>query len=393
MQRVELMSAMAATPWALQPEFLQHMQSVARTMAEGGEAANRQEAALKANVEIEAARRQQISASTGGSVVVLPLYGLITQRYSWMTYYFGGTTTEGFTMQLRQALADPNVTAIVIDVDSPGGSVAGVDELAAEIFAARGKKTIVAISNTLNASAAYYLSSQASELYVMPSSLTGSIGVYNAHHDISAYLAQMGVKITLVSAGRFKVENNGYEPLNETGLAAMQKLVDGYYDQFVAAVARGRKVKASAVKAGFGEGRVVMAPDAIASGMADKIGTLDTVLARFGVQRTANDSFLAETSESAPAAAVIEPAAETAPEAIPTAAKADDGTDTDEDGDEDQVCACDCDPCTSGDCSGCTADDCAAEGCSCKALKTEKTKAEHERALALQRRRVALACE
>ena len=390
MRDTQLVSALASSVWAVQSEYWQHMQAVAHTFAEGGQAADQVAAALKANLEVEAARRQQITASTGGSVMVLPLYGLITQRSSWMSYFFGGTTTEAFTLQLRQAMADPNVTAIVIDVDSPGGSVAGVDELAAEIFAARSKKTILAISDTLNASAAYYLSSQASELYVMPSSLTGSIGVYQAHQDISGYLEQAGVKMTLISAGRFKVEGNSYEPLDASALDSMQQLVDGYYDQFVAAVARGRKVKAAAVKSGFGEGRVVMAKDAVALGMADKIGTLDTVLARFGVQRTGQDSFLAASETEVPAAETEQVPVEV------VAAKKDEGGQTDDtvdDNDGDDLCQCDCAPCSeSNSCLTCNVDDCKAVGCSCgEASRDSKAKTEATAFLALQLQKIRLA--
>ena len=387
----ELLAALATGIWAVQPQHLAIMITSARMMLNGGESAAQTEHAASEQAAIEAARRQQISASTGGSVVVLPLYGLITQKPSW----YGGTSVEGFTMQFRQALADPNVTAIVIDVDSPGGSVSGIEELADEIFAARPKKTIIAISNTLNASAAYFLSSQASEMYVTPSSLTGSIGVYNAHQDVSEMLAAYGVKITLVSAGRFKVEGNPYEPLSADAQAAMQSLVDGFYASFVKSVARGRKAKVSDVKAGYGEGRVLMADDAISSGMADKVGTLDTVLARFGVQRNGSDSsFYGEAGQEAPAAE--------SPVEVPVAAKKadpdpdDDDEDVDDnDGDDIGPCACECDSCVGGDCSGCTTDDCDADGCSCKADKEANAKAtaDHDLKMHLQRRRIALAGE
>jgi signal peptide peptidase SppA len=298
-------------------------------------------------------------------------------------------------------MADPNVTAIVIDVDSPGGSVSGVDELAAEIYAARGKKTIVAISNTLNASAALYISSAASELVVMPSSLTGSIGVYNAHEDDSEYLAKLGIKITLISAGKFKVEGNPYEPLDPVALAAQKLLVDGYYNLFVKAIAKFRGVKVAEVTDGFGEGRVLMAADAVASGMADRIGTLDTVLAKFGVKRPIETSSYGAMVEAPVAEAVAMVLAAT-PEAKKAAKKADSGDDTDtddndigddtgDDGDDDPLCKCACAACVKGDCSDCTADDCDAEGCTCKTAsgKRDASKAETDRkhALALQEQR------
>ena len=334
--------------------------------------------AVKANAEFQAARHKQIAASTGGAVAVLPLQGCITQKSSWMSYYFGGTTTEGFTMQFRQALADPNVTAIVIDVDSPGGSVAGVDELAAEIRAARGKKTIVGISNTLNASAAFYLSSQVSELWAMPSSLTGSVGVYSTHTDLSGYMEQVGVKVTFISAGKFKVEGNPYEPMDEVAQAAAQKLVDGYYDQFVSALAKGRGKKKGDVQAGFGEGRVVMASEALTLGMIDQVGTFDDLLAKFGVKRTGNEGPYA----AAESTTVVGKKADEVNDN-----DEDDGDDTDGDG-----CDCACTACASGDCSGCTVDDCDVPTCQCPASTKNRddAKAEHDHKIALQLQRMRL---
>ena len=406
----ELRRMLCATAWAVQPEYLHSMIASVELLMAGGAVAEHTIAALKASSEITAARRKEISASTGGSVVVLPLYGFISQRSDWTSFFFGGTTIEGFTAQFRQAMADPNVTAIVIDVDSPGGSVSGVDELAAEIYAARGKKTIVSISNTLNASAALYISSAASELAVMPSSLTGSIGVYNSFEDDSEYLAKLGSKITLVSAGKFKVENNQFEPHNEVGLAAAQALVDGYYDLFVKAIAKFRGVKVADVTGGFGEGRMLMAADAVASGMADRIGTLDTVLAKFGVKRPVETGGYAAIVEApvatgpsaADGGATILAAKKTEKKAAKKAAKADDDTDDDPDdvgddsGDDadDPMCACECAACVAGDCSGCTVDDCVVETCDCNAaIKSRvdaKASADHESALALEKQRVAV---
>jgi capsid assembly protease len=414
----ELRRMLCATAWAVQPEYLRSMFASVELLMSGGAVAEHTIAALKASNEIAAARRKEISASTGGSVVVLPLYGLISQRSDWASYFFGGTTIEGFTAQFRQALADPNVTAIIIDVDSPGGSVSGVDELAAEIYAARGKKTIVAISNTLNASAALYISSAAGELVVMPSSLTGSIGVYNTHEDDSEYLAKLGIKITLVSAGKFKVEGNQFEPLDAVGLAAAQALVDGYYAAFVKAIAKFRGVKVAEVTGGFGEGRVLMAADAVASGMADRVGTLDSVLAKFGVKRPIETTSYAAIVEAPVAEAPVAagPSAVTGDAAIlaakkaekkaaKKAAKADDDTDDDDndvgddsgDDADDPMCACACAPCVAGDCSGCTADDCDAENCDCAAAIKQRTDAkataDHKHALALQEqsRQISLA--
>jgi len=330
----EMRRLLGATAWAMDYGYLQQMLAHAELLAAGGPLAEGLMASLKERNQVEAARRQQISASKGGAVAVLPIYGCITQRSSWMSYFFGGTTTEGFTQQFRQALADPNVTAIILDVDSPGGSVSGVDELAAEIYASRGKKKIVAISNTLNASAAYYLSSQASELVVSPSSLTGSIGVYQAHENDAGYLENIGVEITLISAGKFKVEGNPYEALSESARAAMQKTVDGYYKAFVKAVARGRGAKIADVINGYGEGRVLMSDDAVSAGLADSIGTLDSVLAKFGVVRPIDGSYAA-ADPAVPSAGEPVPVPET--KSNKDEDEQDDDVPGDEDGDEDEL--------------------------------------------------------
>jgi ClpP class serine protease len=148
-----------------------------------------------------------------GDVAVINVSGPITYRESFFSYFFGGATVERMQAQFRTALADPSVKAILFRVDSPGGTVDAVPEFASEIFRARGQKPIVAISDTLNASAALWISSQADQLLVAPSSQTGSIGVWMAHEDDSKLLEEMGVKITLIFAGKHKVEGNPFEPL------------------------------------------------------------------------------------------------------------------------------------------------------------------------------------
>ena len=158
--------------------------------------------------------------------------------------------------------------------------MSGVEELSAEIFQARGQKPITAVANSLAASAAYWIATAADELVVTPSGEVGSIGVFAAHEDVSGMLEQAGVKVNLVSAGRYKTEGNPFEPLTEEARASIQGRVDEYYEQFVSAVARNRGVKRSEVRNGFGEGRVVGAKQAVSLGMADRVGTLDETINR-----------------------------------------------------------------------------------------------------------------
>jgi signal peptide peptidase SppA len=215
-----------------------------------------------------------------GAVAVLPLFGVLSQRVNLLTDVSGGTSTEQFATALRQAIADPTVGAIVVQVDSPGGSVFGVQELADQLFAARRVKPVVAIADSLMASAAYWIASQAEQIVVTPGGEVGSIGVLAVYDDLSKAAEQAGVRKTFISAGRFKAEATGYEPLTGTAQAAIQKRVDQYFGMFVDAVARGRGVPRDRVVNGFGEGRVVGAMDALSLGMADRVGTLREAIMR-----------------------------------------------------------------------------------------------------------------
>jgi signal peptide peptidase SppA len=192
----------------------------------------------------------------------------------------GSTSTQQFTSALRQVLADDTVGQILIDIDSPGGSVYGVAELASEIVKARAQKPVVAVANSLAASAAYWIGCAASEFYVTPGGEVGSIGVWQAHFDYSKALEEEGVKTTLVSAGKFKVEGNPYVPLDPQAQAFMQSRVDDYYNAFIQAVAVGRGVSVDHVRNGMGEGRVLGSDAALAQRMVDGIASFDDVLAR-----------------------------------------------------------------------------------------------------------------
>ena len=180
--------------------------------------------------------------------------------------------------QFRAAMADPDIGRVILDVDSPGGQVGGVEELAREIYQARGQKPVTAIANGLAASAAYWIATAADEFVVTPSGQVGSIGVFGMHQDVSAALEKDGVKVTMVSAGKYKTEGNPFEPLTDEARAAMQGMIDEYYSLFVDAVARNRGVDAAAVRGGFGEGRVVTAQAAVRLGMAARVAPFDEVV-------------------------------------------------------------------------------------------------------------------
>lgn len=249
--------------------------------AAGGEvAADEMAARITKRQEGEIARRE-------GAIAIIPIHGVLAPKMDMMTEISGGTSYVGIQRALHAALADDEVKAVVLDIDSPGGAVPGAQELGDEIRSLRGgDKPIVAQVNHLAASAAYWIASQADEIVVSPSARAGSIGVYTVHEDISAALEKAGVKRTYISKGDHKVEGNETEPLDEDALAFIEERVARSYDRFVSAVAAGRGVSVAKVEKDYGQGRVFFAEELVEKGMADSIGTLGDTLARFGADQT-----------------------------------------------------------------------------------------------------------
>lgn len=267
MRRSDLVSLLEA-PWAIQPATLSRIVDRIREAAAA---------------PVFAMDGTHDSPMRMGGVAVIPVYGVIEQRSDWMMEYFGGCSVDGIREALGAALADASVTAIVLDVDSPGGTVAGVTELAAEIRSARGgTKPIVAVIDTLGASAAAWIALQADEVVITPSGHVGSIGVYAIHQDISRMLDEMGVTMTLIAAGEHKTEGNEYEPLSSEARVDIQSRVDASYAQFLADVAAGRRVSADQVETNYGGGRVLTANAALAVGMVDRIESLGQTIQRLG---------------------------------------------------------------------------------------------------------------
>lgn len=225
-----------------------------------------------------------------GKIAVLNLMGPIVPRSSNVDDISGPTVAsmERFMQAFDAAAGDGDVKAIVLNIDSPGGAVDLVPETAAKIRAARNEsRPIIAVANTLAASAAYWIASAADEIVVTPSGEVGSIGVYMLHQDVSSALEAEGVKMTFVQAGPRKTEGNPFEPLSSEALGALQETVSHFYRMFTKDVAAARGVPVSVVTADpetaeehFGGGRTYPAAKAVKLGMADRVDTLEGVLGR-----------------------------------------------------------------------------------------------------------------
>ena len=213
------------------------------------------------------------------AIAVIPIYGIIAQHPQSL-----GASCDEIGAAFEAALASRSVSAILFDVDSPGGQIEGVFELTSRIAAARGTKPTLALANCLMASAAYAIGSAADEIMMMPSAMVGSIGVYTVHEDWSKWLEQDGVKLTPVSAGKYKLERASWAPLGEEALANLQARVDEVYSWFVKAVAANRGDTQTAVRNGYGEGRVLGAEEAVKAKLADRVGTFDDAVARLATK-------------------------------------------------------------------------------------------------------------
>lgn len=276
MRYLHVISAFAGELWAMEPNKLQTVAGFLAFKARGGMYSPEDLAARVPDSRARAAARGP------GGVAVLPMHGVISQRMGMMEEISGGTSTDALAADFRAALGDSTVSAIVFDCDSPGGGTYGVDELASEIRAARGVKPIVAQVNSLCASAAYYLASQADEVVMTPGGEAGSIGVYAIHEDLSQMLENEGVKPTLIKAGKYKAETNSLSPLTPDARDYIQGRVDLAHDAFVKAVAAGRKTSQANVRENFGQGRMFGAEAAVKAGLADRIAPLQETLQRFG---------------------------------------------------------------------------------------------------------------
>jgi signal peptide peptidase SppA len=212
------------------------------------------------------------------SVAILPLQGVTAPRMNMFMQISGGTSTQQFSKWFSQALDDDKVSAIVLDIDSPGGSAIGNEELAQQIRDARGKKPIVAVVTGMMASAAYYIGSAADEIVASPSSEVGSIGTYMIHGESYRADEAEGYEFTVIKGGDNKAVGNSAETLTSQGRAVLQERINALYDQFVGAVASNRRVTKQTVLDRFGQGKVMLAHVAQQAGLIDRIGTLDQVV-------------------------------------------------------------------------------------------------------------------
>jgi signal peptide peptidase SppA len=266
-----------SAPWAITPEMFSEVQGIYARHCRGEKLDLH---TLEARVGAPLGNvRQPLLVENG--VAVISIEGVIAKRANLFMRISGGTSTQIIADQFAQALEDPAVRAIVLAIDSPGGTVDGTQALADQIYAARGQKPIVAVADGIMASAAYWIGSAADRVYISgDTTQVGSIGVITTHVDMSARDMQAGVRVTEIKAGKYKQAGSSNAPLGMAEKDTLQAAVDQVYGVFLVAVARHRGVDVETAQQNMADGRVFMGRNAIEAGLVDGVATLDQLVAQ-----------------------------------------------------------------------------------------------------------------
>lgn len=254
----------ASRPWLMLPDALDSLMAIADRQGDPE--------ALEARLGKPLDNTRAVTLRDG--VAVIPVTGPIMRYANLFTRISGATSTQELATDLQAALDDPKVKAIVLNVDSPGGEASGINELADMVFAARGKKPIKAYVGGTAASAAYWIASAAEELVVDDTALLGSIGVVL---EVAVRKEADGVKRYTITSSNAPNKRPDIE--TEEGRAEIKKSIDALANVFVAKVARNLGAKADEVPAMADHGGLKVGADAVAAGLAHRLGSLESLIA------------------------------------------------------------------------------------------------------------------
>jgi signal peptide peptidase SppA len=268
--------------WAIEPSKLQEIAGIYATHLRGEKI---DVASVEARLGRPLANESRPYEILDG-VAVISIEGVMAKRANLMMQISGGVSTQLIARDLRAAADDPAVHSIILSIDSPGGTVDGTQTLADLVAQINTTKPVVSLASGSMASAAYWVGSAASRVFVAESTtLVGSIGVVATHLDISKAEELRGVKTTEIVAGAYKRIASQYAPLTSAGRQSMQDQVDYTYSLFVEAVARQRGVSADKVLSDMADGRVFMGQQAIDAGLVDGVSTLNQLVELLNQER------------------------------------------------------------------------------------------------------------
>lgn len=252
--------------WAIDPQALERMRAVLRT--------------APAEVRAEAFVAPSLATEIAGNVAVIPVRGVLVRRTTWMSQLFDEVGMEEVTAAVNAAAGNSAVRSIVLRIDSPGGNSDGITELADAVFAAREQKRVIAQIEGTATSGAYWLASQATEIWAQRMDVIGSIGArMMIMFDASEAMERDGVKPVQIDTGEFKSAGELGLPISDTQVAEFQKFVDTIFADFQAAIKRGRGIS-QAVLSPLADGRVWFAKEAKSLGLIDGIRSLSDTMGK-----------------------------------------------------------------------------------------------------------------
>jgi ClpP class serine protease len=232
---------------------------------------------LALGAELETKRMDAGYYLVNGHIAVIPVIGSLVQRSDFMSDMSGMTSYASLSSMFNAAMNDPNVSEILLELDTPGGEVAGAFDFADSIFNAReGGKLITAAASEQAASAGYLIASAAHQIIVPRTGSVGSVGVVAAHMDQSKAMEKKGVAVTLIYAGEKKVDGNPYQPLPASVKAEWQAEIQDVYGLFVDTVARNLNIGADRVRGT--QAAMFMGSKAVDAGLAHRVNTFSNEL-------------------------------------------------------------------------------------------------------------------
>lgn len=268
--------AVLASNWAIMPDWLETISSIAEREGE-----------YHGNLEALQAKLGRplgntMTATVRDGVAVIPVEGPLFRRANLMTEFSGATSYDTLASDFAQALADPNITGVLLQIDSPGGEVNGSSEFAAMVAAST--KPVWAYVGGTVASAAYWIASAADKIITADTAIAGSIGVQAGY---SVKEARPGEKSYRFVSSQSPMKNAG--PDTDAGARNIQATVDGLAQVFVDTVARNRNTTTETVLESFGQGAVFVAAEALERGMIDAIGTFEGTLQQMKTELSSMD--------------------------------------------------------------------------------------------------------
>lgn len=257
-QRRQECAAQHFGPWAVEPQWFEQAVTAVR------------EGTWQPMGAMGADHDADLYEVTDGDVAVISIQGQMTKGDS----SFGGASTVRTRRAVRQAAQDDDVRAILLHIDSPGGTVAGTADLADDVRAADQQKPVHAHIDDLGASAAYWVASQARRITANRTARVGSIGTVAVVQDLSGQAAMKGIKVHVISTGAYKGMLTPGSAVTDAQLGHVREIVEGANEHFLAAVRSGRGLSEQRLKA-VADGRTFLAEKARFAGLIDAVGTLD----------------------------------------------------------------------------------------------------------------------